>query len=194
VLAGLAWGAPRVFVPGHATWSLAEAVVLRERRLHKAAFGLSVEAPAGWGFSTQTGYPAVAFLLLHPDGSRLSVSVTKTHASSSAAFVEENVPALRLAHFAVVRASDTTNGARLLELKPEKGSSLVKQIYAVRRNEESKGASRDGGSSGAGGTTTALSNDGLVVTLTTQEGLASAHDGDLFNLAASVTFDDAPQP
>ena len=167
-------------------------MVLRERRLHKAGLGLSVEAPPGWGFSTQTGYPAVAFLLLHPDGSRLSLSVTKTHASSSAAFVEENVPALRLAHFVVVRASDTTNGARLLELKPEKGSSLVKQIYAVRRSEEGKGGSHDAGSSGTGATASA--NDGLVVTLTTQEGLASAHDGDLFILAGSVTFDDVPQP
>lgn len=191
----------------------AQAAVLRERRLHKASLGIAAEAPAGWGFTTQTGYPAIVFLLLHPDGSKLSVSLVKTGAENADSFATENKTALRASRFTIVRESATSQRGRLIEVKPSTGGVVIKQLYAVHRPRTSSHApSREGNHGAADGglpgsavlsdagaaplpprnasAADAAMNDGLVVTLTTPEGLAAAHDADLFSLAASITFDD----
>ena len=190
----------------------AQAAVLRERRLHKASLGIAAEAPAGWGFTTQTGYPAIIFLLLHPDGSKLSVSLVKTAATSADAFASENKAALRASRFSIVRESATSQKGHLVEVRPSTGAVVIKQLYTVHRaRTPSQPSSRegrhdtDGGLPGApvlsdagtapppsrsAGPADAAMNDGLVVTLTTPEGLAAAHDADLFSLAASIAFDE----
>ena len=66
------------------TASDAGAIGPKDRRFFSARAGIGVDAPAGWTISTHTGYPNIIVLLLHPDGSRISVAVFTARANISA--------------------------------------------------------------------------------------------------------------
>src|SRR5436309_1498840 len=52
----------------------ARAIGPRDRHFSRARHGIGVEAPAGWTLSQHTGFGDTVVLLLHPDGSRISLS------------------------------------------------------------------------------------------------------------------------
>lgn len=194
----LATGFPRALVPS-ASSPLALATVLRERRLHKGSPGLSAEAPDGWGFSTQTGYPAIVFLLVHPDGSKLSVSLSKTHASTGAMFADQNRAALRASRFQFLAEADGPRNGRVFDLRPAGTDQLVRQLYFVRPTSVDPAIALrpDGGAVAPSsqpkpreGAPAAPFYEGVVVTLVTRDALLAAHARDLVSLVESLTFDE----
>jgi len=166
--------------------SPASATILRERRLHRSSPGVAVEAPDGWGFSTQTGYPAVLFLLVHPDGSKLSVSLARTRASQSAAFADQNRAALRASHFRFLAEAEGPRGGRRFDLRPEGTTNQwVRQLYFIRPP-----ATAPSPSDRNEGKTTSSLNEGVVVTLVTTDDLLAVHAHNLETLVESLTFDE----
>src|SRR5215470_4323534 len=68
----------------------ARAASPRERRFFSARHGVGVEVPPGWTLSQHTGYPSILVLLLHPNGSRISISAAPTTAKDARGLVEQN--------------------------------------------------------------------------------------------------------
>ena len=68
----------------------ASAVGPHDRHLTSLRHGLAVEAPAGWTLSQHTGYGDTVVLLLHPDGSRISVSAAPTSVPDPATLFDQN--------------------------------------------------------------------------------------------------------
>src|ERR1051325_2992715 len=60
----------------------------RDRRFASARRGLVIEAPPGWTISEHTGYQETVVLLLHPDGSRISVTAAATTSRDAATLFE----------------------------------------------------------------------------------------------------------
>jgi hypothetical protein len=132
----------------------------RERRFFSARQGVGVEAPLGWTLSLHTGYPEILCVLLHPDGSRISLSAAPTKVVSAQALVEQSRRGLEAQHLAIARVGDGPRGGMLLEAHGAGGKdAALRQLYIVRP-------------AGAG------KLQGVVLTLTTRAAtLASAQAG-----------------
>jgi hypothetical protein len=115
-----------VFFVGLAT------AALRERRFFSARHGVGVEAPTGWTLSQHTGYPDIIVVLLHPDGSRISLSVAPTSAADARALAEQSRRGLEAQHLTVARVAAGPRGGTVVDARnPSRGSEL-RQLYLVR--------------------------------------------------------------
>ncbi len=139
------------------------AAATRERRFFSARLGVGVEAPVGWTLSLHTGYPEILILLLHPDGSRISLSAAPTTATDAHALVEQSRRGLEAQHLAITRVANGVRGGALVDTRG--GGRELRQYYLVR-------------AAGAG------KRQGVVLTLATRaETLASA--GPAFDAAVA---------
>jgi hypothetical protein len=111
------------------------AVGPRDRRLTSLAAGIVVEAPAGWTLSQHTGYRDTLVLLLHPDGSRISVTAAMTPARTAAELFRQNLPGLNAAGMRVLASVPGARGALIVDLGPAAASTRderLRQSYLVR--------------------------------------------------------------
>jgi hypothetical protein len=103
----------------------------RERRFFSARQGVGIEAPSGWTLSLHTGYPEILCVLLHPDGSRVSLSAAPTKAPDAKALAEQSRKGLEAQHLAVAKVADGPRGGVLVEARGPKEVEL-RQLYLVR--------------------------------------------------------------
>jgi hypothetical protein len=128
----------------------------RDRRFFSARQGVGLEAPTGWTLSLHTGYPEILCVLLHPDGSRISLSVALTKAADGRALAEESRRGLEAQHLAVSRIVAGPRGGVLVDARGSAHETELRQLYLARP-------------AGAGKT------QGIVLTLSTRtETLAAA--------------------
>ena len=103
-----------------------------DRRFVSARNGITVEAPVGWTLSTHTGFPNILVLLLHPDGSRISIAVSETQAKDAREVAEPNRRALeRQTGSAVTARAGARNGVELDGQAAGRNEAIV-QLYLVR--------------------------------------------------------------
>jgi hypothetical protein len=102
----------------------------RERRFFSARLGVGVEAPVGWTLSLHTGYPEILVVLLHPDGSRISLSAAPTTAADAHALVEQSRRGLEAQHLAITRVANGTRGGVLVDTRG--GGRELRQYYLAR--------------------------------------------------------------
>jgi hypothetical protein len=110
----------------------ARAAAPNERRFVSARNGVTVEAPAGWTLSTHTGFPNILVLLLHPDGSRISVAVSETPAKDAREVAEPNRRALEKQMGSPVSARAGSRNGVELDGQPAGHSEAIVQLYLVR--------------------------------------------------------------
>jgi hypothetical protein len=128
----------------------------RDRRFFSAHEGVGVEAPLGWTLSLHAGYPEILCVLLHPDGSRISLSAALTKAADAKALAEQSRRGLEAQHLAIASVAAGPRGGVLLEARGGARAARLRQLYLVR-------------AVGAG------KSQGIVVTLSTRaETLAGA--------------------
>jgi hypothetical protein len=104
----------------------------RERRFFSARQGVGVEAPSGWTLSLHTGYPEILCVLLHPDGSRISLSAAATKAADARALAEESRKGLEAQHLALGKVGEGPRGGVLVEAHGAGRDTEVRQLYIVR--------------------------------------------------------------
>jgi len=103
-----------------------------DRRFVSARNGITVEAPTGWTLSTHTGFPNILVLLLHPDGSRISIAVSDTPAKDAREVAEPNRRALeKQTGGAITAHAGARNGVELDGQATSRGEAIV-QLYLVR--------------------------------------------------------------
>lgn len=103
-----------------------------DRRFVSARNGITVEAPPGWTLSTHTGFPNILVLLLHPDGSRISIAVSDTPAKDAREVAEPNRRALeRQTGGTITARAGARNGVELDGQVTGHGEAIV-QLYLVR--------------------------------------------------------------
>ena len=103
-----------------------------DRRFVSARNGISVEAPTGWTLSTHTGFPNILVLLLHPDGSRISIAVSETQAKDAREVAEPNRRALEeQTGSAITARAGARNGVELDGQAASRNEAIV-QLYLVR--------------------------------------------------------------
>ena len=103
-----------------------------DRRFVSARNGITVEAPTGWTLSTHTGFPNILVLLLHPDGSRISIAVSDTQAKDAGELAEPNRRALeKQTGGAITARAGARNGVELDGQATSRGEAIV-QLYLVR--------------------------------------------------------------
>ena len=120
----------------------------RDRRFFSAREGVGIDAPGGWTLSLHTGYPEILCVLLHPDGSRISVSAALTKMADAKALAEQSRKGLEAQHLAIAKIAAGPRGGVLLEAHGAGKDAELRQLYLVR---------------GAG----AGKRQGIVVTLST---------------------------
>jgi hypothetical protein len=103
-----------------------------DRRFSSARHGISVEAPPGWTLSTHTGYPNILVLLLHPDGSRISVAASPTPAQTARELAETNRKGLDGQQLEVIKVSAGARGGVVIEARSRTRDEMVRQLYLVR--------------------------------------------------------------
>jgi hypothetical protein len=113
-----------------ATTNVAEASP-HERRFFSARHGVGIDAPTGWTISQHTGYPSILVLLLHPNGSRISVSAAPTPAADAKALAEQNRRALEIQRLSITKANPGARGGVQVEARNAHGDEL-RQLYIVR--------------------------------------------------------------
>jgi hypothetical protein len=104
----------------------------RDRRFFNAKQGVGVDAPPGWTLSEQTGYPEILVVLLHPDGSRISLSAAPTTAADARALAEQSRRGLEAQHLAIGRVAAGARGGVIVEAKNAARGSELRQLYLVR--------------------------------------------------------------
>ena len=103
-----------------------------DRRFVSARNGIAVEAPTGWTLSTHTGFPNILVLLLHPDGSRISIAASETQAKDARELAEPNRRALEKQTGSAVSArAGARNGVELAGQVSARKEAIV-QLYLVR--------------------------------------------------------------
>jgi len=110
----------------------ARAASSRDRRFYSVKHGVGVEAPTGWTLSQHTGYPTILVVLLHPDGSRISISAAPTPAKDAPALAEQNHRGLAAQKMSLTRQSAGPRGGVLVEAKRDDQDEIVRQLYLVR--------------------------------------------------------------
>jgi hypothetical protein len=107
----------------------------RETRFFSARQGVGVQTPSGWTLSLQTGYPEILCVLLHPDGSRISLSAAPTKAADAKALAEQSRRGIEAQRLAVTRVGPGPRGGVLLEARGAQGGRTgpeLRQLYFVR--------------------------------------------------------------
>jgi hypothetical protein len=104
----------------------------RERRFFSARLGVGVDAPTGWTLSLHTGYPEILCVILHPDGSRISLSAAVTKAADAKALAEESRRGLEAQHLSITRVGPGPRGGVLLEARGAGRPTELRQLYIVR--------------------------------------------------------------
>jgi len=104
----------------------------RERRFFSARHGVGIEAPVGWTLSQHTGYPEILVVLLHPDGSRISLSAAPTTADDARALVEQSRGGLEAQHLAITRVAAGPRGGVLVDTRGVGRAAELRQYYLVR--------------------------------------------------------------
>jgi hypothetical protein len=104
----------------------------RERRFFSAREGVGIDAPASWTLSLHTGYPEILCVLLHPDGSRISVSAASTKATDAKALAEESRRGLEAQHLSIARVGEGPRGGLLVEARGVGKDVVLRQLYIVR--------------------------------------------------------------
>ena len=109
-----------------------QAIGPQDRRLANARTGISIEAPAGWTLSQHTGYGDTIVLLLHPDGSRISVTAANTAARDAAALLQQNRPGLIAQGLSPAPPGSGPRGSLVIDLGASGRADRVRQLYLVR--------------------------------------------------------------
>jgi hypothetical protein len=110
----------------------AHAIGPYDRHLTSTRHGISIEAPAGWSLSQHTGYGDTVVVLLHPDGSRISVTAAPTHAADARALFEENRKGLVAQHLVPSEPQPGPRGFIAVDLASPSSPSRLRQLYLVR--------------------------------------------------------------
>ena len=121
-----------VLGPALARRTTAAAASARDRRFFSARHGVGVDAPGGWSLSQHTGYPEILVVLLHPDGSRISVSAAATTALDARALAEQSRRGLEAQHLTISRVGAGPRGGVALEARNAARASELRQLYLVR--------------------------------------------------------------
>jgi hypothetical protein len=89
----------------------------RPRHLSDARWGIGIDTPPGWSVSQRTGFAETIFLLLFPDGSRISLSAEKTAAHSTSDVLETNRRALARQGFGGIATATGPGDWRTLDFE-----------------------------------------------------------------------------
>jgi hypothetical protein len=104
----------------------------KDRRLADVRTGITIEAPAGWTLSRHTGYGDTVVLLLHPDGSRISVSAARTTVRDAAALYEQNRAGLTAQNLLPSANGPGPRGSLAVDLGAAGRPDKIRQLYFVR--------------------------------------------------------------
>jgi hypothetical protein len=104
----------------------------KDRRYASARHGISVEAPTGWTLSTHTGFPSILVLLLHPDGSRISIAVSESQAKNARDLAESNRKGLEAQGLKIVGVRAGARGGVEVEAQSAAGAESLVQLYLLR--------------------------------------------------------------
>lgn len=110
----------------------AQAASPKDRRFVSAKHGVGVEAPNGWTLSQHTGYPSIVALMLHPNGSRISISVSETSAETARALVDRNRRGLEAQKLTVTKIAETVRDGTAVDARAQGRDESLRQIYLVR--------------------------------------------------------------
>ena len=110
----------------------AHAIGPHDRHLTSTRHGISIEAPAGWTLSQHTGFGDTVVVLLHPDGSRISVTAAPTQLADGRALFEQNRKGLVAQHLIPSDPQPGPRGFVVVDLTSPTGSSRLRQLYLVR--------------------------------------------------------------
>jgi hypothetical protein len=152
----------------------AQAIGPHDRHLTSTRHGISIEAPAGWTLSQHTGYGDTVVVLIHPDGSRISVSAAPTQVADARALFEQNRKGLAAQHMI---ASDPQPGPRgfvVVDLTSSSSSNRLRQLYLVRP--------------------TASGNQAIVLTLMGKGNAFTEQRSALEFVVTRLEFDDPERP
>jgi hypothetical protein len=105
------------------------------KRIFDARRGVGIEAPPGWTLSQHTGYPNIIAVLVHADGSRISIAAAPTAAKDAPALAEENRAGMAAQKLAVTRVAAGPRGGVLVEARATERAEIVRQLYIVRAME-----------------------------------------------------------
>src|SRR5260221_11177434 len=100
----------------------------RERRYFNARQGVGVEAPVGWTLSQHTGYPEILCVLLHPDGSRMSLSTAATKAADARALAQQTRRGLEAQHPVITRLGPGPRRCLLVEARGARHAVELRQL------------------------------------------------------------------
>ena len=153
----------------------ARAIGPRDRHFSSARLGIGVEAPAGWTLSQHTGFGDTIVLLLHPDGSRISLSVTSTPVADSAALLEQNKRGLVAQKLTSSTPQPGPRGFLMIDVATPDRPERLRQLYLVRP--------------------TPLGNQAVILTLVARAAAFNDHASALDFVATRLTLEDpAPPP
>jgi hypothetical protein len=127
-IAWLACATQQALPPGAAD----AATTAKDRRFVSARNGISVEAPTGWTLSTHTGFPSILVLLLHPDGSRISVAVAESPAKTARELADSNRRGLDAQGLKVVGVRASAREGVEVEAQSAARAETVVQLYLLR--------------------------------------------------------------
>jgi hypothetical protein len=131
-LAAIVVVALALVVAGGAARHASGATTAKDRRFVSARHGISVDAPNGWTLSTHTGFPNVLVLLLHPDGSRISIAVSETPAATARELAESNRRGLEVQGLKIVGVRAGARDGVEIEAQAAARAETVVQLYLVR--------------------------------------------------------------
>ena len=103
-----------------------------ERHLTSARHGISVEAPGGWSLSRHTGYIETLALLMHPDGSRISITAAPTKETTGGSAFERSRPGLVAQGLLPGATTASVRGSFAVVLDVPARGERVRQLYLVR--------------------------------------------------------------
>lgn len=103
-----------------------------DRHLTSVRHGISIEAPAGWTLSQHTGYGDTVVVLLHPDGSRISVTAAPTNVIDAQALLEQNRKGLVAQKLVLSDPKPGPRGFITLDLSAPSRPDRLRQLYLVR--------------------------------------------------------------
>ena len=103
-----------------------------DRHLTSSRHGISIEAPAGWTLSQHTGYGDTVVVLLHPDGSRISLTAAPTKAADTRVLFEENRKGLVAQALLPSNPKPGPRGFITIDISPASRTDRLRQLYLVR--------------------------------------------------------------
>ncbi|HET6150285.1 MAG TPA: hypothetical protein VFH68_22280 [Polyangia bacterium] len=115
-----------------ATHHASAATTPKDRRYVSARHGLSVEAPTGWTLSTHTGFPSILVLLLHPDGSRVSLAVADSQARTARELADSNRKGLEAQGLQIVSVRAGARDGVEVEAQSAPRAETIVQLYLLR--------------------------------------------------------------